>query len=128
MSIIRILVVDDYLPWHNSVAAILAASPELQIISVAANGLEALRKVSLLRPDLVLLDVGLPEMSGIQVARRIRMFAPTTRIIFLSAEDSADIVQEAFTAGACGYIRKYGAVADLVPAIHAAMEGYSAQA
>ena len=121
MAVVRILVVDDFRLWHNAVTTILGANPELRVISTALSGREALGKVERLAPDLVLLDVEMPEMDGIQVAYQIRRVAPATRIIFLSGTDSMEIIERAMEAGACGYVHKMNARFNLIPAIQAAM-------
>ena len=70
-STIRVLVVDDYEPWMNFVSAVLATSPRFQVVGQAGNGLTALQKVTVLKPDLVVLDIGLPDLNGIEVAQKI---------------------------------------------------------
>ena len=75
-------------------------TPELQVICEVSDGLEAVQKAEELQPDLILLDIGLPTLNGIEVARRIRKLAPKSKILFMSQESSADVVQEAFSLGA----------------------------
>ena len=80
--------------------------PELQVVAEVSDGLEALQKSEELQPDLILLDIGLPRLNGIEAARRIGKLAPESKIIFLSQESSADVVQEALSSGARGYVVK----------------------
>jgi DNA-binding NarL/FixJ family response regulator len=96
---------------------------ELRILAEAADGLEAVQKAQELKPDLILLDIGLPTLNGIEAARQIRKFAPESKIIFVSQESSADIVQEALSLGTCGYVVKSQAQSDLLAAVDAVLEG-----
>jgi DNA-binding NarL/FixJ family response regulator len=122
-SPIRILVVDDYDAWRNQVRFLLQARPEWQVICEASDGLEAVRKAEELKPDLVLLDIGLPKLNGIEAAQQIRQLSPTSRIIFLSLHDSPDVVQAAFSTGALGYVHKRDAGRELLPAVDAVLRG-----
>jgi CheY-like chemotaxis protein len=99
------------------------AAPDVQIIGEAADGLVAVDKAIELRPDLILLDVGLPGQNGIEAARRIVQIAPNSKILFLSQESSRDIVRAALSAGAMGYVVKIDAAKDLMSAVHAVMRG-----
>jgi CheY-like chemotaxis protein len=93
------------------------------IVGEASDGLEAIQKARDLQPDLVLLDVALPKLNGIDAAEQIRIVAPGAKILFLSLESSAGIVQEALRAGAHGYINKLNADSQLVPAVEAVFKG-----
>jgi len=73
--------------------------PDLQIVCEVSDGLEAVNKAARLQPDLILLDVGLPSMNGIEASRRIRKLSPESKILFVSQESSADVVEEAFRLG-----------------------------
>src|SRR5207244_12668970 len=99
--------------------------PDVQIIGQASDGLEAVQKAEELRSHLNLLDIGLPELSGIRAARRILKAVPHSKIVFLSQETSADVVEEAFRLGASGYVKKTDAGSDLIKAIEAVREGIS---
>jgi len=105
---IVVLVVDDFERWRQFVCAALK---EIHAITAqqASGGLEALGKVQHLRPDLVLLDVGLPSQNGIQVAREIRRLSPESKTIFLSESRSSELIEEAFRVGASGYVIKSNA-------------------
>lgn len=121
MSIRRILVVDDYEPYRRFVFARLNQIQDVLSIDEVANGLEAVQKAEALKPDLILLDIGLPELSGIEAARRIRTLSPMSKIIFLSQESSADVVEAALNTGAQGYVIKDNAGRDLLPIVDAVL-------
>jgi DNA-binding NarL/FixJ family response regulator len=123
MPLIRVLVVDDFQPWRQFVDSALQKHPDIRIVSEASDGLEAVRKATELQPDLILLDIGLPKLNGIEVARQIRHLAPDAEILFLSENNSEDIADAALNAGARGYVIKSAAGRELLPAIHAVMEG-----
>lgn len=89
----------------------------------ASDGLGAIQKAEGLQPDLILLDIGLPELNGIEVARRVRRLVPTAKILFVSQESSPDVVRETLLLGAQGYVHKPRAASDLLPAIDAVLEG-----
>ena len=121
MSIRRILVVDDYEPYRRFVFARLNQIQDALSIDEVSNGLEAVQKAEALKPDLILLDIGLPELSGIEAARRIRTLSPMSKIIFLSQESSADVVEAALNTGAQGYVIKDNAGRDLLPIVDAVL-------
>lgn len=123
MSLVRILVVDDFEPWRRFVFSMLKKKPELLVICEASDGLEAVQKAEELHPDLILLDIGLPRLNGIEAARRIRKVAPKSKILFLSQESSADVAQEALGLGALGYVIKAHAGSELLAAVDAAIHG-----
>lgn len=123
LSSTRIMIVDDFEPFRYFSRSTLRKVPDLDIVAEAANGLEAIKKTKELEPDLVLLDIGLPGLSGIEVARRIRQFSPTTKMLVVSQESSADVVEEAFRAGASGYIVKTDARKELIDALYAVLRG-----
>jgi DNA-binding NarL/FixJ family response regulator len=122
-SSIRVLVVDDYEPFRRFACSILERSPSLQIIGEASDGLEAVQKAEQLQPDLVVLDIGLPTLNGIEAARRIRKLCPASTILFVSQESSADVVQEALSTGASGFVIKAHARSELLPAVEAVCKG-----
>jgi DNA-binding NarL/FixJ family response regulator len=84
----------------------LRETPELQVVGQASDGLEAVHKAQELQPDLILLDIGLPDQSGIEAARRIRKLAPNSKILFMSLDTSAEVLQVALSLGALAYISK----------------------
>lgn len=95
----------------------------MRVVCEVCDGLEAVQRAEELKPDLILLDIGLPRLNGIEAARRIRDLAPESKIIFSSQETSAEIVQEAMRLGAWGYVFKIHAAAHLLPAIDAVLSG-----
>jgi DNA-binding NarL/FixJ family response regulator len=118
-----VLVVDDFEPFLRFVCAALEKRVDLQIVGGASDGLEAVQKAVELKPDLILMDIGLPSLNGIEAARQIRKLVPESKIIFLSQESSADVVQEALSVGAWGYVVKARAASDLVAAVETAISG-----
>lgn len=119
----RILVVEDHEPFRKFIRTFLGQLEDFQLVGEAADGLSAVRKCVELQPDLVLLDIGLPELNGIQVARQIRQSAPKVRIVFLTQESSSAIVHEALSLGAAAYVIKAHTASDLIVAILAARDG-----
>src|SRR6185437_9888414 len=119
----RILVVEDHEPFRKFVRTFLGQLEDFQLVGEAGDGLTAVRKCVELKPDLVLLDIGLPELNGIQVARQIRQLAPDSRIVFLTQESSSAIVHEALSLGAAAYVIKAHTASDLIVAIIAARDG-----
>jgi DNA-binding NarL/FixJ family response regulator len=120
-SLIRVLVVDDNEPFRRFVRATLSMRPELHIISEVSDGLEAVQKALELQPALIVLDIGLPGLNGIEAARRIRKLSPKSTILFLSQESSADVMQEALCLGALGFVIKAHAARDLRIAVDAVL-------
>lgn len=118
-----VLVVDDYPAFRLWVSSFLRDKLDLKAVIQASDGLEAVKKAEELRPELVLLDIGLPKLNGLEAARQIRRVAPESRIIFLSQETSADVVQAAIDSGGSGYVTKVSAATDLLRAIEAALQG-----
>jgi DNA-binding NarL/FixJ family response regulator len=119
---VRILVVDDHEPFRRFVSSTLSEQTNLRVIGEVADGLEAVHQAEALQPDLILLDIGLPRLNGIDAARRIRELAPSARIIFLTQESSADVVREAFSLGAWGYVIKIQAGQELLIAVESVMQ------
>lgn len=120
---VRVLVVDDFEPFRRSVASLFQRQPELEIIGEAADGLEAVQKAATLQPDLVLLDIGLPKLNGIQAAGRIHELSPKSKILFVSQESSPELVKAALAAGASGYVVKTDAGSELLSAVNAVVRG-----
>jgi DNA-binding NarL/FixJ family response regulator len=105
-SFVRLLVVDEYEAFRRSVCLMLQNRLGFPIVGEASDGLEAVQKAEDLRPDLILLDLGLPKLNGIEAVRQIRKLAPESKILFLSLVSSPDVVQEALKSGAKGYVSK----------------------
>jgi DNA-binding NarL/FixJ family response regulator len=119
--IVRVLVVEDFKPFRRLICSMLSEMPELQIVGEAFDGLEAVRKAGELRPELILLDIGLPTLNGIEAARRIRALSAESKLIFVSQQSDPDVVQEALNLGALGYVVKTRITRDLLPAVEAAI-------
>jgi DNA-binding NarL/FixJ family response regulator len=117
---IRILLVEDFEPWRRYVHSLVRREPELRIIAYASDGIAGVQKAEELKPDLILLDIGLPELNGIAAARIICKVAPKSKILFMSQDFSPDVVQEALTIG-IGFILKSDAYQELVPGIKSAV-------
>jgi DNA-binding NarL/FixJ family response regulator len=122
-SSVRVLVVEDSEPFRRFICSTLGKIPELQIVGEISDGLEAVQKAEELQPDLILLDIGLPRLNGIEAAQRIRRLSPKSKILFVSQESSADVVQRVLSLGACGYVVKMDAGRELLAAVDAVLRG-----
>jgi DNA-binding NarL/FixJ family response regulator len=120
---VGVLVVDDYEPFRRFVRSTLETKPELIIVGYASDGAAAVRQAEKLKPQLILLDIGLPTLNGIEAARQIRQVAPESKIIFVTQESSAEMIQKAFRVGAMGYVMKSRAGTDLLHAIETVLSG-----
>jgi DNA-binding NarL/FixJ family response regulator len=120
---LRILVVEDSERFMQYVCSMLEKEPEFHVIAQASDGLDAIQKAKELQPDLVLLDIGLPKLNGMEAATRMRNDAPLSKILFLSQEFSSDIVEAALRLGALGYVHKIRAQRELLPAVRAVLGG-----
>jgi DNA-binding NarL/FixJ family response regulator len=123
VSLIRVLVVDDFEPFRRFICTTLGKQPGLHIVGEASDGLEAVQKAEELQPDLILLDMGLPSLSGMGAIQRIRTLAPQSKVLFVSQESTADIVQQALSLGALGYVVKTHAARELLPAVEMVLAG-----
>jgi DNA-binding NarL/FixJ family response regulator len=120
---IRVLVVEDYESWRRYLSTLLLKHMGLQVIGEVSDGLDAVQKAEELQPDLILLDIGLPRLNGIEAARRIRRVSPDSKILFVSENRSPDVAEEALNAGAVGYVLKSDSESELLPGIRAVLEG-----
>ena len=120
---VRVLVVDDFEPWLNFVKAALYQEPSMQIVGTAPDGLEAVAKARVLQPDLILMDINLQEMCGIEAARQIIRLLPDVKIIFVSVESEPELVRSALAAGGRGYINKLDVERELLSALKAVAQG-----
>ena len=123
MSVIRILVVDDHEVVRRAICSLLTNDSTLDVVCQTEDGEQALVKAEELQPDLVLLDISLPGISGIEAARRISRVSPNSHIIFLSQHDSLQMVEDALRAGGHGYVAKMDAGSELLKAIRSVREG-----
>lgn len=122
-STIRILVVDDFESWRHFIVSALSKQPHLRIVAEVSDGIAAVEKAKELQPELILLDIGLPSLNGIEACRRIRQLSPGSRILFISEHRSSEIVTEAISSGGCGYVLKSCAGNDLLNAVADVLDG-----
>jgi DNA-binding NarL/FixJ family response regulator len=123
MPPVQILVVDDHRVVRRAICQLLSSDPVLNVVCETADGEQAVQKAEELQPDLVLLDISLPGISGIEAARRVRRVSPNSQIIFLSQHDSLQMAKDAFNTGGHGYVAKSDAGAELLNAIRAVRAG-----
>jgi DNA-binding NarL/FixJ family response regulator len=109
--------------WRRQVRFMIQARTEWQVIAEASDGSEAVQKAEELKPDLIVLDIGLPKLSGIEAARKIRQLSPSSKIIFLSLNKDLEVVRTALSTGALGYVLKTDARSELLPAMDAVLQG-----
>jgi len=119
----RVLVAEDYPGFRRFLASTVQWRAGFQVICEVANGSEAVQKAGELQPELILMDIGLPGLNGIEAARQIRNLSPNSKILFVSENRSADIVEAALRAGGLGYVVKSDAAIDLLPAVEAVLQG-----
>jgi DNA-binding NarL/FixJ family response regulator len=120
---IRALVVDDFQPFRQFVCSMLGRISGLQIICESSDGLEAVQKAEEMRPDLILLDVGLPTLNGIEASHRISRVVPGSKILFVTQNNDADVARAVLSNGARGYVLKSDANRELLPAVEAVLRG-----
>ncbi len=120
---LKILVVDDFEKFRKYLCSLLEQDARFQVIGQASDGLEAVQKAAELKPDLVLLDVGLPRLNGVRTAQQVRKVAPLAKILFISQEFSFDVVEAALRSGGLGYIHKSHVSRELLPGIEAVNQG-----
>jgi DNA-binding NarL/FixJ family response regulator len=117
------MVVDDFREWRRKVCSIFQEHQELVVVGEASDGADAVQKAAELKPDLIVLDIGLPKINGIEAAARIAELSPGSKILFLSQENDAGEVQAALETGAWGYVHKLSAGAELLSAVAAILHG-----
>ena len=120
---IRIVLVDDHTLVREGVAALLELQPDLRVIASFGEGREAIRFLEREEPDVAILDVAMPEMNGIEVARQMRDASPATQILMLSMHANLEYVRRALLAGAQGYVVKSSAGRELIEAVRAVYSG-----
>lgn len=123
LATVRVLVVDDFEPFRRFVESMAGTQRTWQIVCEVSDGLEAVQKAEELQPDLILLDIGLSRLNGIEAARCIHKVSSKSKILFLSQQTSADVVQAALSTGARGYVLKSDAGRELLPAVQAILKG-----
>jgi len=116
---IRVLIADDHHLVRAGIAALLANQPDIEVVGEAADGLQAIEKVKLLKPDIVLMDINMPLMNGIEAAHRIVHGEPPVKVLILTQYEHEEYVRRVIQSGASGYILKNSLTGDLMLAIHA---------
>jgi DNA-binding NarL/FixJ family response regulator len=124
MSTITVFLADDHAIVRDGLRAFLGAQPDIQVVGEASNGSEALCRIKELGPDVAILDIAMPELSGIDATWEIRRASPTTRVIILSMHATENLIFEALQAGADAYLLKESAGAELVEAVHTVHAGH----
>jgi len=119
----RVLVVEDHEPFRRVICEVLQRRGDVLIVGEAADGLDAIRQAEALRPDVVMLDIGLPTLSGLEVAGRIRASVPDAKLMFVTNESSLEVAEQAFSRGAHGYVYKPRALRDIPPVLEAILRG-----
>ena len=122
---IRVLVADDHTMVREGIIGILKGSDDIDVVGEAGDGAEATRKALETRPDVVVCDVSMPRLNGLEAARRIRETLPETRVLILTMHDDEEYVLKTVRAGASGYLVKDGAASQLIAGIRALAEGKS---
>lgn len=123
MNRIRVVIADDHAILRDGVRALLSTAQDVEVVGEAADGTEAVARCQALRPDVVLLDVNMPGLGGLEAALVLRRECPDTRVLFLSQHEDREYVARALQAGAAGYVLKKAAGAELVSAIRAVHTG-----
>jgi DNA-binding NarL/FixJ family response regulator len=123
MAEIRVLLADDFEPWRLRVRSILESSPDFRVVGDASDGLEAVHKAQQMKPDLILLDVGLPKLNGIETQIQLHQLVPTANVLFLTQNSDADVAGAALRNGAQGYILKADTQSELLSGIKAILRG-----
>ena len=123
MATIEVLVVDDFKDWQHFIQLCLCQRPDMHILGFATTAAEAIQKAKELQPDLVILDISLPGPDGLEAARQIRRFAPSSKILFLSGISEPEAIRLAFLAGGDGYVLKWDAALELIAGVAAVISG-----
>jgi len=123
VSAISVLIVDDFDPWRRFVADLVAEAGGVYATSFASDGIEAVRKAVELRPHVILMDVALPSLSGIEAATQIQKFVPESKVIFVTSQSDPEIARTAFRSGGRGYVLKADAGEQLLKGIEAVLLG-----
>lgn len=122
---VKVLLVDDHVVMRQALRMLLEAQPELEVVADVENGRQAVQAVERLQPDVVLMDVVMPGLNGLEATRQIRRIAPATRVVMLSGFVDEDQLLDALRAGASGYIIKKSDISELVLAIQTVQRGNS---
>ena len=125
MRQIKVLIIDDHTLVRDGIRALLVLAPDIDVVGEAADGKEGLEKVKQLAPDVVLMDLAMPIMGGLEATRRIRKSFPGTKVLALTQYDDSEYVVPVIEAGARGFVTKMAAFSELATAIHAVYKGDS---
>jgi len=120
---VRILVVDDFDAWRLLACWMLETHNQLQVVGEAADGFQAIQIAQAVKPDMVLMDISLPDLNGIEAARWIGKMVPDAKILFLTQHSDLGLMRAAMSSGARGYVLKADAETELLPAIEAVLRG-----
>ena len=120
---IRVMLVDDHTVVREGLRAVLDAHPQIQVVGDVSSGQEAARRVEELRPDVVIMDIWMPEVNGFEATRRLLKIDPQVKVVFLTMLGTPEHVQRALAAGACGYLLKESAGREVVEAVLAVAAG-----
>jgi DNA-binding NarL/FixJ family response regulator len=120
---IRVLIADDHAMLRECIRALLGQQKDIEIVGEASEGKEAIRKVDELKPDVILLDIAMPELDGLEAARQIRKQYPTTKILILTQHDNKEYILSAIKAGVSGYVPKKALASELISAIRSVYQG-----
>ena len=126
MNIYRMLVVDDFAPWRDKLRTLLESRSEWNVVGEASDGQQAIEKAAEIQPDIILLDIGIPALNGIEAAKIIHQKCPKSKILFVTQDGGSDIRDAAMQVGAVGYVRKTNVGSELLDAINTALSGYPA--
>jgi len=116
-TMVRVLIVDDHRLFAEALSAILGAESRVDVVGLAATGSEAIMRAAELEPDVVLMDISMPDVDGVEATRRILAKQPSTKVLMVTGSDASEDVAAARTAGAAGYVTKDRIAAELIDAI-----------
>lgn len=125
MQKIKLLIVDDHAVLRDALRALLSLSEDIEIVGEASEGAEAVEKVQTLEPDVVVMDLGMPKMDGLEATRRIKKKFPKVKVLVLTQHDNREYILSAIKAGASGYVPKRALGSELVLAIRSVNQGQS---
>jgi DNA-binding NarL/FixJ family response regulator len=120
---IRVMLVDDHIFWRHGLRQIIDAEPDMRVVAEASEGSEAIRKAISSHPDVILMDINMPRMSGVEATRAIAQQVPEARIVMLTVSDTDENLFESLKSGAIGFLTKDVSPDDLIKSVRETMEG-----